>query len=412
MKVLRQVNIAWWNSRTAVLLETRERKDGMAGIDTPMITDEGQQIVETLKTRITEHSLPLWSGEGWDPSTGGFVERLDLEGRADRAAPRRVRVQARQIYCFAKAAQLGWYPQGGEIAMRGLEYLLAKAKSPDGRAGFVHLLGPDGSVLNSARDTYDHAFVLLALAAVFQYSRDIQVRSEIDQLIGFLDAGLRSSHGGFEEGIPAALPRRQNPHMHLFEAMIATYDAIGDPAYQSRAGEFYQLFVANLYDPRRQVLGEYFEDDWSKIEPVSVEPGHQAEWIWLLKGFERITGCPTARYRTALLASALRYRDETTGCLLDEGDADGNIRKFTRRCWPQTEIAKAWIAQAEAGEFGAADQARDALVRLDRHYLRHPVPGGWFDQFDRDNRSLVDFIPASSFYHILCAVAEAERVLN
>jgi mannose-6-phosphate isomerase len=384
----------------------------MTGIDARMIMADGQEIVETLKTRITEYSLPLWAREGWDPGTGGFVEQLDPEGRADRAAPRRVRVQARQIYCFAKAAQLGWYPQGGEIAIKGLEYLLAKARSPDARAGFVHLLGPDGAVMNSTRDTYDHAFILLALAAVFQLGRDAQVRSEIDQLIGFLDASLRSSHGGFEEGIPKTLPRRQNPQMHLFEAMIATFDATGDPAYQNRAGELYALFVANLYDSRRQVLGEYFKEDWSHISPVSVEPGHQAEWVWLLKGFERITGCPTGRYRSQLLGSALRYRDDMTGCLVDEGDADGNTRRFTRRCWPQTEIAKAWIAQAEAGEPGAADQARNALVRLDRHYLRHPVRGGWYDQFDRDNRSLVDAIPASSFYHILCAVAEAERVLG
>jgi hypothetical protein len=67
---------------------------------------------------LTEHSLPLCSGEGWDPAAGGFVEKLDTEGRADRAAPRRVRVQARQIYCFAKAADLGWYPQGRWQAFR------------------------------------------------------------------------------------------------------------------------------------------------------------------------------------------------------------------------------------------------------------------------------------------------------
>jgi mannose/cellobiose epimerase-like protein (N-acyl-D-glucosamine 2-epimerase family) len=51
-------------------------------------------------------------------------------------------------------------------------------------------------------------------------------------------------------------------------------------------------------------------------------------------------------------------------------------------------------------------------VQLYRHYLMHPVVGGWYDQFDRDGRSLVDFIPASSFYHILCAIAEADRVLG
>src|SRR6267378_5060852 len=335
----------------------------MTGIDAPTITAERREIVKTLKILITEHSLPLWSGEGWDPATGGFVEKLDVEGRADRAAPRRVRVQARQIYCFAKAADLGWYPQGREIATKGLDYLLAKAKGPDGRPGFVHMLDPGGSAINSARDTYDHAFVLLALSTVYRLTSDAQVRNEIGSLLNFLDNGLRSPHGGFTEGIPATMPRRQNPQMHLFEAMIATFDATGDPVFRDRAGELYSLFVANLYDPRRQVLGEYFEEDWSRIEPVSVEPGHQAEWVWLLKGFERITGCPTGRYRSELLASALRYRDAATGCLIDEGDAAGNIRKHTRRCWPQTEIAKAWIAQAEIGEQGAADEAREALAR-------------------------------------------------
>jgi hypothetical protein len=59
--------------------------------------------------------------------------------------------------------------------------------------------------------------------------------------------------------------------------------------------------MQNLCDPQNQVLGEYFEDDWSKIEP----------------------GCPTGRHRSALLASALRCSDAATGYLVDEGDASG-----------------------------------------------------------------------------------------
>lgn len=377
-----------------------------------IVADGADKIVGTLKTLMVDHALPLWAERGWDDKDGGFVERLTMDGHADRAASRRVRVQARQIYCFARAAQLGWYPQGGAVARKGLEYLLAKAKGPDGRPGFVHLLAPDGAMLNPLRDTYDHAFVLLALAALYQLDGDAQVRAEIDSLMQFFDTALRSPDGGYVEGLPVSLPRRQNPQMHVFEALIATFDATRDQAFQARAGELFGLFVANLYDGQKQVLGEYFEQDWSRIEPVCVEPGHQAEWVWLLKGFERITGCPTGRHRGQLLASALRYRDPATGCLVDEGDAAGNIQKFTRRCWPQTEIAKAWIAQAEAGEPDAADEARAALVRLHRHYLMHPVKGGWYDQFDSAGKSLVDAIPASSFYHILCAVAEAERVLG
>ena len=374
--------------------------------------DENRPIVAELKQHMVDHCLPLWSREGWDAASGGFVDRLLEDGRADRLAPRRVFVQARQIYCYAKAAQMGWYPEGRQVALKGLEYFLARAKSPDGKPGYVHRLTPDGAVLDAKRDTYDHAFVLLALATVYALDRDAQVRAEIDSLLSCMDSQLRSPHGGFLEGLPPSLPRRQNPQMHLFEAMIAAFDATHDLAFQNRAGDFYALFLANLYDKQTCALGEYFEEDFSKIEPVSVEPGHQAEWVWLLKGFERITGCPTGRPRADLMQTALRYRDATTGCLVDEGDAAGNIRRYTRRLWPQTEIAKAWIAQAESGEAGAADEARAALRRLERHYLSHPVAGGWYDQFDRDGKSLVATIPASSFYHVLCAVTEAEQVLG
>lgn len=70
-----------------------------------------------------------------------------------------MRVQARQVYAFAKAAQLEWYPEGRNIALKGLEYTLDKARRHDGRPGYVHTLGPDGGVLNPLRDGHEHAFV-------------------------------------------------------------------------------------------------------------------------------------------------------------------------------------------------------------------------------------------------------------
>lgn len=369
-------------------------------------------VVDVLRTFVIESALPLWAGEGWDAKRGGFVDRLHNDGTADWEAPRRLLVQARQIYCFAKAAQLGWYPAGRDVALRGLDYMVARAKAPDGRPGFVTSLAADGRVISASRDTYDHAFVLLALATVYQLDRDSQVRAEIASVLEFLDRDLKSEHGGYREGMPTVLPRRQNPHMHLFESMIALYDATHEIAFQSRAGEMFGLFVNHFYDSNAQALGEYFEDDWSKILPACVEPGHQAEWVWLLKGFERITGCPTAKYRSALLASALRFRDARTGCLVDQGDIEGRITKSSGRCWPQTEIAKAWMAQAESGDTGAADEARSAMLRLERYYLRHPVKGGWYDRFDRNSDADRAPILASSFYHVLCAVAEADRSLR
>jgi hypothetical protein len=253
-------------------------------------TTDGVEVVKTLKTLMVNHALPLWWREGWDASRGGFVERLDRQGNADYAAPRRIRVQARQIYCFAKAAQLGWYPEGREIAMKGLGWRRPKAPT----AGLDSFSDRSDRIHRQcAADAYDHAFILLALATVYQLTRDAPVRDEIESLPAFLHNHLRSPHGGFIEGIPPMLPRRRNPHMHLFETMmIATFDATGDPVHQNRAGDLFRLFVPNLFDYQRQVVGEYFEEDWSRLEPASVEPAVRQNGFGFSKA---LNGSPVAR---------------------------------------------------------------------------------------------------------------------
>ena len=67
---------------------------------------------------------------------------------------------------------------------------------------------------------------------------------------------------------------------------------------------------------------------------------------------------------------------------------------------------------AQAGRPGAADDAAHVLQGIAAHYLAGPFPGGWIDQFDASGASLVDHVPASTFYHLFGAIAEADRVLG
>src|SRR5258708_23883410 len=75
-----------------------------ANMTTQRTGSESPDIVKVLRTLMVENYLPFWSQEGWDSAAGGFAERLDINGKADPTAPRRIRVQARQIYCFAQPA--------------------------------------------------------------------------------------------------------------------------------------------------------------------------------------------------------------------------------------------------------------------------------------------------------------------
>ncbi len=120
------------------------------------------KIVGELTEWLKRDSLPFWSTTGWDAKQGGFHERCDFRGRPDASALRRTRVQWRQIYVLAHASMLGWH-DGLRLAFQGLEHMLLRAWSPDGKPGFVEVLNPDGSVAKAHRDSYDHAFALLAL---------------------------------------------------------------------------------------------------------------------------------------------------------------------------------------------------------------------------------------------------------
>ncbi len=358
--------------------------------------------------------LPFWADRGRDTLTGMFHERLLPGGDADASAPLRVRVQFRQIYVFAHAGTLGWFPQGPEIALQAFDRLMRTAHAPDDAPGFVHVLNPDGTVENPLRDSYDHAFAVLALCWLLRATDDSRVRHVLDGTLAFVDKYLTAPDGTLLEGLPGSQPRRQNPQMHWFEAVLALKESIDHPEAENRIVRARAIFD-RVYDPASRTLGEYFTDAWAPVPGAggdSVEPGHQAEWTWLLRKHERLCGLTSAGAASDLLKSALRTADPVSGLLVDEADREGRVRKATRRSWLQTELAKAWIAQAEIGVKGAAERARAALEALDHYYLRRPFAAGWVDALDARHAAVPGPVSASTLYHIFVAIAEGERVLG
>ncbi|MGL4496110.1 MAG: AGE family epimerase/isomerase [Beijerinckiaceae bacterium] len=371
--------------------------------------------VPDLKRWCMEHALPFWATRGVDGQGGGFFERLFHDGSPDRQAIRRLRVQARQIYVYAHAAHAGWFPDGVRVALNGFDYMMAKGHAPDGAPGFVHLLNPDGSVNNPLRDTYDHMFVILGAAWLARVSGDAQVRNIVDATMAFVDEALTDAQGTLLEGFPASLPRRQNPNMHAFEAMLALHETLRWPGALARAQNIFSLMTDKFVDAETATIREFFNDDWSPragAEGNIVEPGHMAEWVWLMRRYAAMGGDIPADLPARLLSSALATADPETGMLFDEADRFGRLLKHTARTWPQTELAKAWLAQTEAGVPGAREKACAAVRMLHRLYLNGVPDGGWIDQRTADGHVISEHMPSSTFYHIFVAAFESDRVLG
>lgn len=372
-------------------------------------------IVAELRRWMTETALPFWAGTGFNAAQGSFYETLDLAGRPNADSSLRIRAQARQIYVYAHAAHLGWYGAGLPRALAAFDFLQARARAPDGAPGWVHLLTADGQVANPLRDTYDTAFLLLAFCWLARATGEARVHAAVDDVLAFIDAHLTAPDGSLHEGVPASLPRRQNPHMHMFEAMLALHETLGHAEALPRAERLLELMRTRFIDRETGTLGEFFDDRWALLQDAtgdSIEPGHQAEWVWLLHRHASLAGRPAGALPARLLAHARRNALPGTGFLIDETDRFHRLRKASRRAWLQTEMAKALIASAEAGVAGAADEARQFLRHFAQGYLAQPVAGGWLDQFDGEGRPVSVNIPASTFYHVFVAVAEADRVLG
>jgi mannose-6-phosphate isomerase len=223
---------------------------------------------------------------------------------------------------------------------------------------------------------------------------------------------LADDAGAYQEQVPAALPRRQNPHMHLFEAMLGLHAATGDRQFLDRAAKFLELFRSRFFDAKRGILLEYFDEDWTPLaDSAVVEPGHHCEWVWLLDKFDRLTGENTAKERSALLAFALRHgRDPKSGMLVDELFPDGRIKLPSMRSWPQCEALKAHLVSLERGERAAKeDVAHFAEGLLDRYLATLPL-GLWQDRFGPEGEPLTAQVPASTLYHVFLAFAELLRV--
>jgi mannose-6-phosphate isomerase len=356
-----------------------------------------------LRDWLCHQALPLWASAGRDPA-GGFVERFARDGKPDLDAPRRVMVQARQIYVYAHAAMMRLMPDGVAIAQSGVDFLLRHG-APDGLAsGFVHQLDRQGRVLDDTRDLYDHAFLLTGFSWYYRASADPRAKEVTEGLIGVI-AGLRHQSGlGYRENSKNTPPRRQNPHMHLLEAFLAAHQATGRQDMLEKAGEIVDLFHDHFF--RAGILNEFFEEDLTPaLTPAGgiAEPGHHHEWIWLLSRFSRATGREMAGAMRALYNFAARHGVEpVSGLLYNEIWADGRIKDAAKRLWPQTEQFK---AQCVLGLPGAPA----TLDRIFRHFLEPALVGTWVDRLNVHNVPLKGTVPASSFYHLFLAFAESDQ---
>jgi len=348
-------------------------------------------------------SLSLWAKQGLD-AHNGWYEQLDNNGQADIKAIRRHRVQARQVFSYAYGQKQGWF-NGQDIAEKTFEFMCLQGWQGE---HFIHRLDSNYNITDERNDLYDHAFYLLAATSLYALTGRDKYAAWINMIMTAIDK-LRRIEGGWAEDNIGSLPRRQNPHMHLFEAHLYLYEITKDNRFLSRANESLSLFKAHFYDAERHSITEFFNPDWSHSNLQSThgfEPGHAAEWVWLLGWYDRLTGKSHHAFRLDIFD---RLSRQASPYLADRTTKEGALPKLTtRRLWVQTEWIKAHLTLLEDGYTPAAEMLPELLERFMNDYLTDD--GLWRDQFNHQGEDIAATIPTSTHYHIVGMIMELKRV--
>lgn len=373
---------------------------------------------QSLRQWLFDHALPLWWEIGGDREKGGFYEKINLDGKPEDV-DRRTRVAARQVFSYALAKRMGYEGDTDGAIDQGLKWLSGPARNP--QTGMLYAtLKPNGDVVRGAFDFYDHAFAMLAYASAYRIRPEdksleaagVAIR---DKIIADYSHPVR----GFEEANPRTLPLKANPHMHMFEACLAWIEAGGDDKWREIAAEIADLCVDKFLHPETGALREFFDGDWNVMPGEAgriIEPGHQFEWAWLFLRWAEMTG-KTSYIKTAqrlIEIGEVAGTDPKRNVTMFELWDDFTVKDAKARLWSQTERMKAYTALSQAAK--TPQEREDAVAKAIlasqglELYFDTEIKGLYRDRMKPDGSFESEPAPASSLYHIICAIHEVASI--
>lgn len=376
------------------------------------VNDEFQVAFQRFDQWLTQQLLPKWVKLGF-ADNGAALERFSEDGQPDWQADKRLRVQARQLFTLCYSYQNGIIDEGRALA-EGVNRFINAACS-DSLPGYYPMsLDASDQVKNAHSDLYDIAFFFLAFAWQKSALNDDSALEKARVLALHINDVLASEHGGWLEGTYVHTLRRQNPHMHLFEAFIALYAVSEDPFWLDMSSKTFTLFEAHFYDVQHGVLLEYFTTDWRPCPEMGavVEPGHMMEWVWLLNQYQRYSGISTEHYQRNLYANARRMGlPAGNRWLVDTVTPQGIVVSETFKSWPMTEWIKAALVTME-GSDDPRQHLADVTFAINQLIdgFSHPhLPAHYMYVIAANGSPVEAMMPASTLYHLCMAHQELQR---
>jgi mannose-6-phosphate isomerase len=302
------------------------------------------------REQLLEGLLSHWLAVS--PADNGYM--MPTFARAWRPIPKpstHLTLQTRNIYAFASGYEVSGDKRYLQAASQGADFLLSHYRDPV-YGGFYAGVAPDGKAVSEAKETYGHAFALLALAQIYHVTKEARYRDAALDTWHVLRGKMRDRLGGFRRSAPRNFDmgetiKTQNPVMHLFEAMLALYEATGNEealAGAKSVGDFVLHTLLKESGDGTAHIEEWYDENWRPLADDKggyTDLGHQFEWAFLLSRAS-IQGFPEiyAKASQQVLDYAIKVGyDESNGGAFSRVSSTGNV-DHGKGYWQQSECLR------------------------------------------------------------------------
>lgn len=387
---------------------------------------------ELLRRSVLDFYLPGCI----DVVNGGYLEDW-RDGRFLARGEKFVTLQARQVWFFSTLAAANIErPRCLEAAWTGHLFLERFFRDPRS-GGYFSTTDEMGNVKDPRKHAYHNAFVLYALVAYHQATRDRAVLRRAQELFRALDQrAYDARYGGYQEFfyadwrpitdpsepayIGAIGTKTYNTHLHLLESFAALYRVWPDARVRARLEELVRINTSTVQHPQYRCNIDGWRPDWRMVDlPQNLRAsyGHDIECLWLTLDAVRALGNAEALYRgwaEALADYSLAHGyDAENGGFFYTGPL-GEAADDTRKEW--------WV-QAE-GLVGLLELYR--LTGNPHHYAafartldfveRHQIApgGGWWATRNADGSATANVARSSMWqgaYHSGRALLNCSQML-
>ncbi|GGH50196.1 AGE family epimerase/isomerase [Microbacterium album] len=390
---------------------------------TPLGPAPGLPDARVRWLRAEEQRLLDWGARAVDDLGFGY---LDSTGRIDETAGHPLLVTARMTYVFAIAARRGRSDAAG-LRDHGVRALLDRFPDREHGGWVSQLERPLGR-----KSGYDHAFVLLAAAAVRDAGTEGAALFDAAAAI-VQERFWRADEGAIADSFAADWSdpepyRGANANMHLVEAFLAAWAATADADWLRKAGRIAERLIHGAARSHGWRIPEHFDEHWrpllrynadrpeDQFRPYGYLVGHSFEWARLLVQLsDAFSSCGRESPRwlgdaaTALWERALEvgWSPDSRAGFVYSLDWEDRVVVDARLHWVVSEAAGAAAALARRGVPGAAVWGERIWADIESRFA--DPAGSWHHELDAAGRPSARVWPGKpDLYHAYQAVVSAQ----